>query len=57
MLGSLARPGSRAHSKGEMRFVEPKTAQQQARVTLFRTREQLVRQRTQLINALRSQPL
>lgn len=37
-----------------MRFVETKTEAQQARAILFRTREQLVRQRTDLINALRA---
>jgi len=37
-----------------MRFVEPKTAEQQARAIAFRTREQLVKQRTETINALRS---
>ena len=37
-----------------MRFVEPKTEAQQARAMLFRTREQLVHQRTELVNALRS---
>src|SRR5690606_34873675 len=37
-----------------MRFVEVKTEDQQARAILFRTREQLVRQRTDLINALRA---
>jgi transposase len=37
-----------------MRFVEAKSEEQQARAILFRTREQLVRQRTDLINALRS---
>jgi transposase len=37
-----------------MRFVEPKSEQQQARSMLFRGRERLVRQRTELINALRS---
>lgn len=37
-----------------MRFVEVKTENQQARAILFRTREQLVRQRTDLINALRA---
>ena len=36
-----------------MRFVEAKTEAQQGRAILFRTREQLVRQRTDLINALR----
>jgi transposase len=37
-----------------MRFVEPKTAEQQARAIVFRTREQFVNQRTEAINALRS---
>jgi transposase len=37
-----------------MRFVEPKTAEQQSRAILFRARERLVRQRTELINALRA---
>ena len=37
-----------------MRFVEPKTAEQQARAVAFRTREQLVKQRTEAVNALRS---
>lgn len=37
-----------------MRFVEAKTEAQQASAILFRTREQLVRQRTDLINALRA---
>ena len=36
-----------------MRFVAVKTKEQQARAMLFRTRDLLVRQRTQLINALR----
>ncbi len=36
------------------RFVEPKGPEQQARALLFRTREQLVHQRTELVNALRS---
>ncbi len=36
-----------------MRFVAVKTEDQQARAMLFRTRDLLVRQRTQLINALR----
>ncbi len=36
-----------------MRFVEVKSADQQSLGLLFRTRELLVRQRTQLINALR----
>ncbi len=38
----------------EMRFVEPKTSGQQARAILFRGRERIVRQRTELMNALRS---
>jgi transposase len=42
-----------AASRPTMRFVEVKTQEQQARAMLFRTRELLVRQRTQLINALR----
>lgn len=37
-----------------MRFVTPKNEDQQARAVLFRTREQLVGQRTQAINALRA---
>jgi hypothetical protein len=37
-----------------MRFVEPKSADQQARAVAFRTREQLVTQRTEAVNALRS---
>ena len=37
-----------------MRFVEPKGIEQQARALLFRTREKLVHQRTELVNALRS---
>ena len=37
-----------------MRFVEPKSADQQAQAVVFRTREQFVSQRTDLVNALRS---
>ena len=37
-----------------MRFVEPKTEEQQARSIAFRTREQLVKQRTDAVNSLRS---
>lgn len=37
-----------------MRYVEPKTEDQQARSILFRTREQFVKQRTEAVNALRS---
>ena len=44
-----------AASRPTMRFVAVKTAEQQARAMLFRTRDLLVRQRTQLINALRGQ--
>lgn len=42
-----------AASRPTMRFVAVKTKEQQARAMLFRTRDLLVRQRTQLINALR----
>jgi len=37
-----------------MRYVEPKTGDQQVRSILFRTREQFVKQRTEAVNALRS---
>lgn len=37
-----------------MRFVEPKTEGQQSRTIVFRAREQLVNQRTELVNALRA---
>jgi transposase len=37
-----------------MRYVEPKTGDQQVRSILFRTREQFVKQCTEAINALRS---
>jgi len=37
-----------------MRFVPVKTAEQQATALLHRGREQLVRQRTMLVNALRA---
>jgi transposase len=36
-----------------MRFVAVKPEEQQARSMIFRTRDLLVRQRTQLVNALR----
>ncbi len=36
-----------------MRFVTPKSAEAQAATTVFRARDLLVRQRTQMINALR----
>jgi transposase len=42
-----------AASRPTMRFVAVKTEEQQARAMLFRTRDLLVRQRTQLINPLR----
>jgi transposase len=43
-----------AAQRPEMRFVEPKTAEQQGRAILFRARERLVHQRTELVNALRA---
>jgi transposase len=42
-----------AAQRPTMRFVAPKTAEAQAATTVFRTRDLLVRQRTQMINALR----
>ena len=42
-----------AASRPTMRFVEIKSSEQQARAMVFRTRQLFVRQRTQLINALR----
>src|SRR3974390_183063 len=42
-----------AGSRPTMRFVSVKTEEQQARAMMFRARDLLVRQRTQLINALR----
>jgi len=42
-----------AASRPTMNFVAVKTREQQARMMLFRTRDLLVRQRTQTINALR----
>lgn len=38
----------------EMRFVEPKTVEQQSRASIFRGRERLVHQRTADVNALRA---
>ena len=35
-----------------MRFVSPKSEEQQAQAAIFRARERLVRQRTELMNAL-----
>ena len=43
-----------AAQRPEIRFVEPKTTEQQSRAILFRARERLVHQRTELINALRA---
>jgi transposase len=43
-----------AAQRPEMRFVTPKLEEQQAQAPLFRVRERLVRQRTELVNALRS---
>ena len=43
-----------AAQRPEMRFVEPKSPEQQSRAILFRARERLVRQRTELVNALRA---
>lgn len=43
-----------AATRPTMRFVEPKTPEQQARAMVFRTRELFVRQRTQTINGLRA---
>src|SRR3546814_4561347 len=37
-----------------MRFVDPKSAEQQSHAILFRARERLVHQRTELVNALRA---
>lgn len=42
-----------AAQRPTMRFVQGKSAQSQASAVVFRTRDLLVRQRTQLINALR----
>lgn len=43
-----------AAQRPEMRFVVPKSEEQQARAVLFRARERLVHQRTDLVNALRA---
>jgi transposase len=43
-----------AAQRYEMRFVPPENEEQQARAVLFRARERLVNQRTELSNALRS---
>lgn len=44
-----------AAQRPTMRFVRAKSAEAQAAAVVFRTRDLLVRQRTQLINALRGQ--
>lgn len=43
-----------AAQRPEMRFVDPKSAEQQSRAVIFRARERLVHQRTELVNALRA---
>ncbi len=43
-----------AAQRPEMRFVEPKSEEQQAKAVLFRARERLVHQRTDLVNAPRA---
>lgn len=43
-----------AAQRPEMRFVDPKSAEQQSHAILFRARERLVHQRTELVNALRA---
>ena len=43
-----------AAQRPEMRFVDPKSTEQQNRAVLFRARERLVHQRTELVNALRA---
>lgn len=43
-----------AAQRPTMRFVEPKTKEQQSWAIVFRTREQFVNQRTELVNALRA---
>jgi len=43
-----------ASRQPEMRFVAPKTVEQQSRAAVFRGRERLVRQRTADVNALRA---
>src|SRR3569623_515884 len=43
-----------AAQRPEMRFVGPKSAEKQSRAILFRARERLVHQRTELVNALRA---
>ena len=43
-----------AVGRPRMRFVRPKSAEQQGRLMQHRTRDLLMRQRTQVINALRA---
>lgn len=43
-----------AAQRPEMRFVESKTTEQQARAMVYRSRVRLVRQRTELVNMLRA---
>jgi len=43
-----------AAQRPEMRFVEPKSTEQQSKAILFRARERLVHQRTELVNAVRA---
>lgn len=43
-----------AAQRPEMRFVDPKSAEQQSRAVIFRARERFVHQRTELVNALRA---
>jgi transposase len=43
-----------AAQRPEMRFVEPKSEAQQSAAILYRSRQRLVRQRTETVNALRA---
>lgn len=43
-----------AAQRPDMRFVDPKSEDQQAKFAVFRARQRLVHQRTQLVNALRA---
>jgi hypothetical protein len=49
----MPRPSAEAASRPTIRFVAVKSEDQQAQAMVFRTRDLLVRQRTQTINALR----
>lgn len=44
----------RSSLRTEMRFIEPKSEDQQACAVLFRARERLLHQRAELVNALHS---